>query len=98
VSKTEVKLPGEDLVKKGLKDLSEGHSSPAALLVLIGAPRLRRLGILISTKNKPPLHPEHALYQTLQIENPKGVHSRYNAFIRRLISYERALEQIHRRA
>lgn len=34
------KLPGEDLVTKGLQDLSRDISSIAFLLVLIGAPRL----------------------------------------------------------
>jgi hypothetical protein len=35
-------LPGEDLVREGLRDLSDGIESPAALLVSIGAPRARR--------------------------------------------------------
>jgi len=38
-------LPGEDLIEAGLKDLREGRESIAALLVAIGSPRLRRLGL-----------------------------------------------------
>jgi len=38
-------LPGEDLVRDGVRDLSLGLLTPAALLVSIGAPRLRRLGV-----------------------------------------------------
>lgn len=87
------KLPGEDLVTKGVADLSGGVSSIEALLVLIGAPRLRRLGVVIPIPRKSPDSPEHALYEHLQSENAKDAHSRYNALIRRLVSYERALEK-----
>jgi hypothetical protein len=38
-------LPGGDLVAKGLRDVERGIESEAALLVRIGAPRLRRLGL-----------------------------------------------------
>ena len=87
-------LPGEDLVAEGLLDLSQGVSSISALLVLIGAPRLRRLGVSIPFLKNPPDCPEHALYGRLQDENSRSAHSRYNALIRRLVSYERALEKI----
>lgn len=89
-------FPGEDLVQRGLRDLSEGNSSLLAFLVLIGAPRLRRLGISIPGGRALSSGPEHALYHRLQTENPETAHSRYNAFIRRLVSYERALEQDQR--
>lgn len=36
-------LPGGDLVRQGLDDLGRGRESIPALLVAIGAPRLRRL-------------------------------------------------------
>lgn len=86
-------LPGEDLVIKGLADLSGGVSSIEALLVLIGAPRLRRLGVVIPVPREFPDSPEHALYDHLRSENAKDAHSRYNALIRRLVSFERALEK-----
>jgi len=38
-------LPGEDFVERGLSDLAEGRVTDFSLLVLIAAPRLRRLGI-----------------------------------------------------
>ena len=41
-------LPGQDLVEQGLADLDAGHESVPALLVSIGAPRLRALGFQIS--------------------------------------------------
>lgn len=87
------KIPGEELVKKGLQDLSQGIFSMQALLVLIGAPRLCKLGVSIPFTKNSPDSPEHALYQHLQKENWRDSHSRYNALIRRLVSYERILEK-----
>ncbi len=82
-------LPGADIVSEGLRDLDRGHESVPALLVLIGAPRLRRLGLTV-----PPgvANPEHRLYALLQREAGDNAHARYNAWIRRLVSFERALE------
>ena len=37
-------LPGADLIRAGLRDIAEGKDSIEALLVLVGAPRLRRIG------------------------------------------------------
>lgn len=83
-------LPGGDLVLKGLEDLAHGTPSAEALLVLIGAPKLRSLGIAV------PVHhdaasPEHRLYAWLSAENGATAHGRYNALVRRLVSFERAL-------
>lgn len=83
-------LPGADLVRQGLADLSRGIESIPALLVAIGAPRLRRAGI--DVPNVPFPSPEHRLYDRLAGEDPDGAHSRYNALIRRLVSFERAAE------
>jgi hypothetical protein len=81
-------LPGADLVASGLEDLAHGRETVAALLVLIGAPRLRRLGIAVP--EAPVRQPEHRLYERLAAGDPDGAHSRYNALIRRLVSFERA--------
>jgi hypothetical protein len=82
-------LPGGDLIEVGLADLAEGVESVPALLVSVGAARLRRLGLVVP----PPLaHPEHRLYACLAGETPDGAHSRYNALIRRLVSFERGAE------
>ncbi|HEY3306060.1 MAG TPA: hypothetical protein VGL70_21270 [Candidatus Binatia bacterium] len=83
-------FPGGELVRKGLEDLAAGRESEAALLVLIGAPRLRRLGFKVP---EPGLKiPEHELYRLLASSNPDSAHSRYNALLRRLVRFERALE------
>ena len=81
-------LPGADLVRKGLQDLAEGVESVESLLVLIGAPRLRRLGFDVPHTQLP----EHRLYAKLAAEDSDSAHGRYNALIRKLVSFERAAE------
>jgi hypothetical protein len=83
-------LPGEDLIEAGLQDLREGRETIAALLVATGAPRLRRLGLELPEHL--PTDPEHRLYDLLAEIDQDSAHSRYNAFIRKLVSYERAAE------
>jgi hypothetical protein len=82
--------PGEDIINEGLNDLEHGRETIASLLVLIGAPRLRQLGIAVPTSNVP--SPEHRLYSILSATDQDSAHSRYNALIRRLVSFERAAE------
>lgn len=80
-------LPGGDLIEAGLGDLQRGVDSVPALLVSIGAPRLRRLGFRI---DNPFPTPELRLYELLRQQDPDAAHGRYNALIRRLVSFERA--------
>jgi len=82
-------LPGADLIRDGLRDIAAGVESIPALLVLVGAPRLRDLGFDVPDV---PYLPEHRLYELLAAEDSDGAHSRYNALIRRLVSFERAAE------
>ena len=86
-------LPGGDLIALGLEDLARGVESISALLVSIGAPRLQRAGLTVPN---PITSPELRLYQRLHAGNPDGAHSQYNALLRRLVSYERALECVSR--
>lgn len=79
-------IPGSELVEAGLRDLAEGRCSIPALLVSIGAPRLRQLGLEVIS---PIEDAEHALYRLLAAEDADSAHGRYNAFIRRLVSFER---------
>jgi hypothetical protein len=88
-------LPGADLVRAGLRDLANGEESVEALLVLIGAPRRRRLGFDLVD---PPWYPEDHLYEKLSALHDDGAHSAYNALIRRLVSFERAMESLQSRA
>jgi len=82
-------LPGADLVRDGISDLERGAESVPALLVSIGAPRLARAGIDVG---RPLAEPELRLCEALAAEDSDSAHSRYNALIRRLVSFERAAE------
>lgn len=83
-------LPGAELIDAGLNDLRAGRETVAALLVAIGAPRLRNIGL--DLPDHLPDNPERRLYDLLSRDDSDSAHSRYNAFIRRLVSYERAAE------
>jgi hypothetical protein len=83
-------LPGADLIREGLRDLACGVESIPSLLVLIGAPRLRRIGF--DVPDDTPYFPEDRLYAKLAEEDSDSAHSRYNALIRKLVSFERAAE------
>jgi hypothetical protein len=82
-------LPGAHLVAAGLEDLDQQRETIASLLVSVGGLRLRAAGLQV-----PPLldNPEIRLYQFLARENVNAAHGRYNALIRLLVSFERALE------
>jgi hypothetical protein len=82
--------PGEDIILKGIEDLKEGRETVDSLLVSIGAYRLHRAGIAVPENDF--ANPEHRLYELLSIEDSDSAHSRYNALIRRLISFEHAAE------
>lgn len=83
-------LPGSDLIEAGLVDLRQGRETIASLLVAIGAPRLRNIGL--DLPEFLPDNPEHGLYELLAKDDSDSAHSRYNAYIRRLVSYAEAAE------
>ncbi len=85
---TRRELPGADLIEAGLADLARGVESIPALLVSIGAPKLTRLGIAVDL---PIPDAERRLYERLSASDADAAHSRYNALVRRLVSFERAL-------
>ena len=82
-------FPGAELVEKGLADLAEGTETVESLLVSVGAPRLRDLGFPVRALFE---DPEERLYLLLARGDAVGAHSRYNALVRRLVSFERAAE------
>lgn len=77
------------MIVKGLDDLqSSARPTIPALLVSIGAPKLRSLGFRPA---RVIADPEMKLYELLSREHPgESVHSFYNSLIRRLVSFERA--------
>lgn len=88
-------LPGADIVDKGLRDLAAGTVTAEALAVVIFEPRLQTLGIAIPRQGRTPngenLNLE--LYAMLEEQHGAEAHSRYNALLRRVISFASALER-----
>ena len=83
-------LPGGDLVVIGLRDLRAGVESIEAALVRVGATNLRAHGLDVSPEDAKG-SPEHTLYALLATKYGNAAHSQYNALLRRLVSFERAL-------
>ena len=75
-------------MERGLGDLRAGKESAESLLVSIGAPKLRRLGVDVPDTLD---DPEERLYLLLARDDEDSAHGRYNALVRRLVSFERAL-------
>ena len=80
-------LPGEELIVPGLSDLAAGRVTVESLLVSIAAPALRTLGYPVLS---PIANAELALYALLSGHDQRSAHSRYNALLRRLVSFQRA--------
>ena len=86
-------IPGHELVNQGMVDLRNGELTVEALLVAVGEPRLQALGISLPKLANMPHNREIALYETIGRLYPDDTHSRYNALIRRLVSFEHELER-----
>jgi hypothetical protein len=84
-------LPGEALVRQGLADLAAQRRTISACLVSMASPRLRRAGLL--SVSAPIINDaELSLYGLLRAE-AGDAYSRYNSFLRELVSFERALDR-----
>ncbi len=92
--KIDKNLPGADLVEQGILDLQAKKQTSSALLVATAAPRLRGLGFRLPAYIKEINRPEMRLYRLLWEAEPRGAHSRYNALIRRVVSFSRAFEAV----
>ena len=76
-------------MRQGVTDLAAGRCTTASLLVSIGATRLRCAGVSMP----PPIaDADHLLYLRLVQSHGDDAHSCYNALLRTLVSYERAVE------
>jgi hypothetical protein len=82
-------FPGHELVRAGLQDLEAGRETEAALLVAIAAPRLRAVGFEVPAGTES--SPSHRLYELLS-GSGAGAHGRYNALVRRIVSFARSAE------
>ena len=85
-------LPAADLIREGLADLAGCRESVASYLVQIGSPKMRRCGIEVRVSDEDALAADHRLYALLGREHGNDAHRRYNALLRELVSFERALE------
>jgi hypothetical protein len=85
------KLPGTDLVTRGIHDLESGHQTACACLVASAAQRLVDLKIMKSNSIKME-RPELTMYGLLLTQYPQDAYSRYNSMRRRLASFIHALE------
>jgi hypothetical protein len=85
-----IDLPGHELVNAGIVDLAARRETEASLIVAMAAPRLRALGLDVPSSVVE--HPSHRLYELLS-EQKDDAHSRYNALVRRMVSFARAAER-----
>lgn len=84
-------LPAEALIRQGLADLAAGRESIGALLVQIGAPRLRLLNVPLPAECD--ADADRRLYRLLTTSHDREAHSQYNSLLRELVGFERALER-----
>lgn len=80
-------IPGSELVAAGIDDLRRGAETVESLLVSMAATRLCQLGFDVPD---PLDDAEHRLWSRLAAEDPDSAHGRYNALVRRLVSFQRA--------
>lgn len=90
------RFPGSEIVATGLSDLAAGRRSVEAAAVEMAATRLREAGFEVpaTAAGKPA---SHRLYEALVAEHGDAAHSRYNAIVRRLVSFVQAVEHAQRR-
>lgn len=86
-------LPGGDVVDAGLADLTAGRVTAESLVVSLAAPRLRREGVPVGA---PLEDPEHRLYRLLEQADPGLAHARFNALLRRVVSFADACRSARR--
>ncbi|OYW74765.1 MAG: hypothetical protein B7Z37_16355 [Verrucomicrobia bacterium 12-59-8] len=86
-------LPGGELIIRGLADYAEGRLALESCLLAVGWNRLQRGGLPRPTRSPVRFpEPEMQLYSILRSEQGDAF-SRYNALLRRLISFEQSLEK-----
>jgi hypothetical protein len=87
------KIPGSDIVAKGLEDIRSQRITAYSLLLQVAAPRLKRLDIEIprlpGIKNPEDVPYEHQLYELIK---GAGGHGLYNALCNRIASFASSLE------
>ncbi len=85
-------LPGAEIALPGVEDLEAGRDTVDAAAVLVAATRLRQAGFDVPEGPAMQGEPGHHLFRMLVDAETPGPHSRYNAILRRIDSFARALE------
>jgi len=88
-------LPGADLFDAGIDDLDAGVESVPSLLVSLARERLVAAGLAVPRATAE--RPAHRLYDRLAAEDASDAHGRYNALLRRIVSFARAAEHANAR-
>jgi|SRR5688572_17565288 hypothetical protein len=91
-------LPAAERIERGLSELAAGVESVDSLLVAIAAPRLARAGVQVPARAEDFPEAELRLYALLGQQQSRDAYSEYNALLRELVSFERALEHRTRAA
>lgn len=84
-------LPGAELLREALRDSGAGSVTISSCLLSIAKPRFERAGLASAAAAGVIPDPELTLYRLLQAEGGDAF-SRYKALLRRLVSFERALD------
>lgn len=91
-------FPGAELIELGLADYAVGSVTPESCLLAVAWGRLQRNGLPLPARTPERFpEPELQLYELLQREGGDA-YARYNALLRRLISFEQSLAQHHYRS
>jgi hypothetical protein len=80
-----LRLPGGEIIDRGIADALAGIDSPEALLLAVAAPRLRREGVSLPRSLAD--DPESRLYRALSEASPGLAHARYLAYLRQATSF-----------
>lgn len=85
-------LPGAELITTGLEHARRGQVTPLACLISMALPRLHRVRLVAPGEIEPIAEPELVLYRLLGQAggDPFG---RYQSLLRRLVSFEHALDR-----
>lgn len=87
-------LPGWEIVSHGLTEAETGQITTGSCLVWIALPRLFRAGLISPAVLAHPINdPELTLYRLLRLHDGDA-YSRYNALLRRLVSFEHSLDRM----
>lgn len=82
-------LPGSEIVVKGMSDLGRNLVTIESLALLICRPEMLRIGIYFPDMSSISRPRELELYTLIENESGRDSHTRYNAILRRLVSFIR---------